>query len=244
MGATTAVKNSAALVPCVFAYNGGIHPEFDATLVKMFGQTEIEHIFTWGGNLRDAVHYARQTTTASIVNSHAQYYIRNQKRAFQTRGHGTELRWWASAEAQRRARQPDEDKIALAAEAARVYGTEDEYGNDEAGDDSLVTGNGGGKGFSMAASPSTATEEVPASDGRGRGRGASSHGSARGGSAQGGGHGAWGGGRSAQSAGWGARAEHGRGAQRGGSSAQSGGGGSRAGSGQGVGARGGSWGFK
>ena len=71
--AATAVKNSAALVPCVFAYNGGIHPEFDATLVKMFGQTEIEHIFTWGGNPRDAVHYARQTTTASIVNSHAQY---------------------------------------------------------------------------------------------------------------------------------------------------------------------------
>ena len=64
--------------------------EFDATLVKMFGQAEIEHIFTLGGNLRDAVHYARQTTTASIVNSSAQYYIgiRNQKRAFNFRQGG------------------------------------------------------------------------------------------------------------------------------------------------------------
>ena len=37
--------------------------------------------------------------------------------------------------------------------------------------------------------PSTATEEVPASDGRGRRRGASSHGSARGGREAGGDHG-------------------------------------------------------
>ena len=75
------------LAPCVFGYNGGIHVDFDRILVKMFARAPEQHVFGFPGDIRDhgALHHdhAQQVIRATIVNSHAAYYIKGQRRAYQ-----------------------------------------------------------------------------------------------------------------------------------------------------------------
>ena len=39
--------------------------------------------------------FRTQVITATIVNSHAEYYINNQRKAYRNRRTDTELQWWA-----------------------------------------------------------------------------------------------------------------------------------------------------
>lgn len=60
--------NNAVLTPCVFGYNGGIHPEFDKLLVKLFARAPAQHVFEFPDDTRDALHHAlfHQEPTASV----------------------------------------------------------------------------------------------------------------------------------------------------------------------------------
>ena len=79
-----------------FGYNGGgIHTEFDKILVKMFARAQGQHVFEFPDDIRDALHHVQQVITATIVNSHAAYCIKNQRKAYQNRRADTELQWWS-----------------------------------------------------------------------------------------------------------------------------------------------------
>ena len=143
--ARLAAVNHAMLAPCVFAYNGGIHMEFDKMLVKMFARSKAPHVFAFPDDIRDALHHVRQSITATIVNSHADYYIKNQRKAYQTRRPDTELQWWRTTYTHE---DPGTGLHAMAAAAAQQYGSMD--GNESEDDgNGPVPGNGGSTGVTV-----------------------------------------------------------------------------------------------
>ena len=147
--ARLAVANNAVLTPCVFGYNGGIHREFDKLLVKMFARAPTQHVFEFPDDIRDALHHARQVITATIVNSHAAYYIKNQRRAYQNRREDAGLQWWGTTATHD---DPGTGLHAMAATVAQIYGNPDGNDSDEDGN-GRAPGTGGSTGVDVHSGP-------------------------------------------------------------------------------------------
>jgi len=124
--AKIAQENACNYLACVFLTNGGIDPRFHSLLIKCFGHADHEHKFAWGGDITNALEFAKQAITACIVNNHARYVMGNQKRLFKSRGMGdVQLRWWSTARPPTTTLLPDEHRSAMAAEYAETYGDGD-----------------------------------------------------------------------------------------------------------------------
>ena len=104
--------------------------DFDKLLVKMFACAPEQYVFEFPDDIRDALHHVQQVITATIVNSHAAYYIKNQRRAYQNRRAETELQWWGTAATHD---DPGTGLHAMAATVAQTYGNPNGNESDEDG---------------------------------------------------------------------------------------------------------------